>query len=94
MRLCPRKSVGDEEEQTAREYKKKKKGKEEEEEETKNGEQIGEDRKCWPLQCLQTKRICEACTSSLFPLKEEPVSTFPPRAEKLALALHVTSAVF
>lgn len=59
----------------------------------KNGVQIGEDRKCWPLQSLQTKRICEACTSSLFPLKEEPVSTFL-CAEKLALALHVTSAVF
>lgn len=32
-------------------------------------------------------------TSSLFLLKEEPVSTFL-GAEKLALALHVTSAVF
>lgn len=53
----------------------------------------GGDRKCWPLQSLQTKRICEACTSSLFPLKEEPVSTFL-CTEKLALALHVTSAVF
>ena len=53
----------------------------------------GGDRKCWPLQSLQTKRICEACTSSLFPLKEEPVSTFL-CAEKLALALRVTSAVF
>lgn len=51
------------------------------------------DRKCWPLQSLQTKRICEACTSSLFPLQEEPVSTFL-CAEKLALALGVTSAVF
>lgn len=53
----------------------------------------GGDRKCWPLQSLQTKRICEACTSSLSPLQEEPVSTFL-CAEKLALALRVTSAVF
>lgn len=58
-----------------------------------NGDQIGRDRKCWPLQSLQTKRICEARTSSLFLLKEEPVSTFL-GAEKLALALPVTSAVF
>lgn len=58
-----------------------------------NGDQIGRDRKCWPLQSLQTKRICEARTSSLFLLKEEPVSTFL-GTEKLALALHVTSAVF